>query len=140
MPDTGRILAIDYGSKRIGLAVTDPLQMIASALDTVANADALQYLKNYLAQEPVVAFVIGMPKGLDGQATDATAGTLAFVRKLRETFPDCPIHEVDERFSSKMAEQAMRQGGLKKKARRDKAQVDRISAVILLQSFLEQRH
>ena len=133
----GRIIAIDYGSKRIGLAVTDPLKIIASALDTVPSHEALSYLVSYVAAEQVEAFVIGMPKGLDGMDTDATQPTQAFIKRLHGRFPNLTVHQVDERFTSKVAEQAMLMGGMRKKKRRQKGEVDKISAVLILQSYLE---
>jgi len=135
----GRILAIDYGHKRVGLAVTDPSQLIASPLDTVHSKDLMTYLKAYHQRDPLDALVIGMPRTLLNEATDATSAVVGLVRQLRREFPAVPVHEVDERFTSRMAHQTMLAGGLGKKARRDKATVDRISAAIILQSFLESR-
>ena len=135
----GRILAIDYGNKRVGLASTDALQLIASPLETVHAKDVLAYLKAYTQREPVDAFVVGMPRRLSGEATDATPHVIGFVRKLQKEFPNIPVHTVDERFTSSMAQKAMLAGGLKKKDRQDKATVDRVSAAIILQSYLESR-
>lgn len=135
----GRILAIDYGTKRVGLAVTDPLQLIANPLETVHAKDVLAYLKAYVQREPVDVIIIGMPARLSGEATDATQHVVGFVRILKKEFPALPVHTVDERFTSKMAQQAMLAGGLKKKARQDKGTVDRVSAAIILQSYLESR-
>ncbi|MDX5437096.1 MAG: Holliday junction resolvase RuvX [Pontibacter sp.] len=135
----GRILGIDYGTKRVGLAATDALQIIASPLETVHAKDVLTYLKAYVQREPVEAFVLGMPKRLSGEDTDATQHVVGFQRKLQKEFPAIPVHVVDERFTSKMAQQAMLAGGLKKKDRQDKGTIDRISAVIILQSYLESR-
>ncbi|MDX5422031.1 MAG: Holliday junction resolvase RuvX [Hymenobacteraceae bacterium] len=135
----GRILAIDYGTKRVGLAVTDVLQIIANPLETVHAKDVLVYLKEYVQREPVEAFVVGMPRRLSGEDTDATQHVVGFVRKLQKEFPAIPVHSVDERFTSKMAQQAMLTGGLKKKDRQDKGTVDRVSAAIILQSYLESR-
>jgi putative holliday junction resolvase len=135
----GRILAIDYGSKRVGLAVTDPLQIIATALDTVHSKDVIAYLKAYEAREGIEAFVVGMPKRLDNTDTNATALVQAFVKNLQKNFPSIPLHLHDERFTSAMALQTMIAGGMKKKDRREKANVDKISATIILQSFLEQK-
>ncbi len=131
-----RILAIDYGGKRTGLAVTDPLQIIATALDTVRSHDLMAYLKNYAQREPVEAFVVGLPKQLDNSPSAITPQVEAFVKHLQKTFPDTPIHRVDERFTSSMALQAMIDSGMKKKDRREKGNVDKISAVIILQSFM----
>jgi putative holliday junction resolvase len=134
-----RLLAIDYGTKRVGIAVTDPLQLIASALETVPAKDVFLFLKTYTAREEVEAFIVGMPSRLDGTATDATPHVKGFIRALRKAFPEVPIHEHDERFTSVLAHRAMLAGGLSKKDRRDKATVDKVSAAILLQSFMESR-
>lgn len=131
-----RILAIDYGAKRTGLAVTDPSKIIASALETVPTDKLLEYLKKYTQTEAVEAFVIGMPKNLDGTATDGTAYVERFVVELKNSFPETPIHLHDERFTSKMAMQTMIAGGMKKKDRQVKGNIDKISAVIILQSFM----
>lgn len=135
----GRILAIDYGLKRVGLAVTDPMQIIATALDTVHSKDVLAYIQEYCQKEPVDVLVVGMPTRLDTSPTDATQHVVGFVRKLEKQFPDKKVVTVDERFTSKMAFQTMIDAGLKKKARADKATVDRVSATIILQSYLESR-
>ena len=135
----GRILAIDYGNKRVGLAATDALQLIANPLETIHAKDIFTYLKAYVQREPVDAFVVGMPRHLTGEATDATPHVIGFVRKLQKEFPALPVHTVDERFTSRMAQQAMLAGGLKKKDRQDKGTVDRVSAAIILQSYLESR-
>ncbi len=131
-----RILAIDYGAKRTGLAVTDPSKIIASALETVPTDKLLEYLKKYTQTEVVEAFVVGMPKNLDGTATDGTAYVERFVVELKNSFPETPIHLHDERFTSKMAMQTMIAGGMKKKDRQVKGNIDKISAVIILQSFM----
>jgi putative Holliday junction resolvase len=132
-----RILAIDYGAKRTGLAVTDPSKIIASALETVPTDKLLDYLKKYTQTEVVEAFVVGMPKNLDGTTTDGTAYVERFVVELKNIFPEIPIHLHDERFTSKMAVQTMIAGGMKKKDRQVKGNIDKISAVIILQSFME---
>ncbi|WP_299705779.1 Holliday junction resolvase RuvX [uncultured Pontibacter sp.] len=134
-----RILGIDYGNKRVGLAATDTLQIIASPLETIHAKDVLTYLKAYTQREPVEAIVVGMPRRLTGEATDATPHVIGFVRKLQKEFPGIPVHTVDERFTSSMAQKAMLAGGLKKKDRQDKGTVDRVSAAIILQSYLESR-
>ena len=134
-----RILAIDYGQKRVGIAVTDNLQIIATALDTVHSKDAVQYISEYVACEDVELFVIGFPKDLQNNATDATKYVEAFIKHLEKKFPNIPIEKVDERFTSKIAFRAMVDGGLKKNARRDKAMIDKLSAVVILQSYLEQK-
>jgi putative Holliday junction resolvase len=132
-----RILAIDYGAKRTGLAVTDPSKIIASALETVPTDKLLEYLKKYTQTEAVEAFVVGMPKNLDGTTTDGTAYVERFVIELKNIFPEIAIHLHDERFTSKMAMQTMIAGGMKKKNRQIKGNIDKISAVIILQSFME---
>ncbi|MCK6616034.1 MAG: Holliday junction resolvase RuvX [Cyclobacteriaceae bacterium] len=132
----GRILAIDYGLKRTGLAVTDPLRIIATALETVATANLLTYLKAYCDKEPVDAFVIGMPKTLSNQDSATAPEVRRFIQTLRTEFPVIPIHQVDERFTSSMAQRAMIEGGMKKKDRRVKGNVDKISAVLMLQAFM----
>ena len=133
----GRILAIDFGTKRTGLAVSDPLQIIATALDTVSTDQLLGYLKNYMQRETVDILVMGLPKQLDN-SDSATAGEVRrMADQLRATFPSTPLHLVDERFTSKIAFQSMIMGGAKKKDRRDKGAVDRVSATLILQSFME---
>ncbi|KXX72243.1 Holliday junction resolvase RuvX [Flammeovirga sp. SJP92] len=134
----GRILAIDYGTKRTGFAVTDPLKIIASSLETVQTNVAMQYIKDYINKEDVECFVMGLPVGLDGKETDNTKPAQSFANKLKKNFPDKMVHFVDERFTSKMAEASMIAGGMKKKDRRVKGNVDKISAAIILQSYLEQ--
>jgi putative Holliday junction resolvase len=136
----GRIVAIDYGSKRVGLAVTDPLQIIATALDTVHSKDVIVYLKAYEAKEGIDVFVVGMPKRLDNTETNATPLVKAFVKNLQKNFLSTPVHLHDERFTSSMALQTMIDGGMKKKDRQVKGNVDKISATIILQSFLEQKN
>ncbi|MCL4141171.1 UNVERIFIED_CONTAM: hypothetical protein GTU68_040465, partial [Idotea baltica] len=121
--------------KRTGLAVTDPLQIIATALETVPSTQVLAYLKKYTAAEDVDAFVIGDPKNLDGSETDATALVKNFVLSLEKTFPEKQVHLIDERFTSKMAVQSMIASGTKKKDRRVKGNIDKISATIILQDF-----
>ncbi len=133
----GRILAIDYGTKRTGLAVTDPLKIIASPLETVPTKTLLTYLSAYTSNEMVDTIVIGMPKSLQNNDTHSTDQVRKFILALKKKFPDMPIREVDERFTSKMAFQTMIDGGLKKKARQDKSTVDKLSATIILQSYME---
>eukprot|EP01136_Pigoraptor_vietnamica_P022261 Opistho-1_new@73175 len=135
----GRILAIDYGSKRVGLAVTDPLKIIASALDTIHSKDVLEFLKAYIAREDVEAMVVGMPVNLDGEDTNNTPQVKGFVKGLKKAFPDMPIHLHDERFTSSMAMSAMITSGYSKKDRREKGNIDKISATIILQSFMESK-
>ena len=134
-----RILAIDYGNKRTGLAVTDPLQIIASGLETVPTHTLVAYLKNYFQKEAVEALVLGMPKRLDNTDTDTTASVKALAKRLQKEFPEVPLHLVDERFTSKIAQQTMLAGGLKKKDRQNKGTVDMVSATIILQSYLESK-
>ena len=134
-----RLLALDYGTKRVGVAVTDPDQLIASPLTTVAAGELLDWLRRYVAVEPVAALVVGLPRHLDGGPTDTTPHVVGLVRTLKKTFPALPVHTVDERFTTTMAHQTMRAGGLGRKARQDKALVDKISAALILQSFMESR-
>jgi putative holliday junction resolvase len=132
----GRILAIDYGKKRTGIAATDPLKIIATGLTTVDTPKLMVYLKEYIAKETVEQVIIGMPLNLDDSDTDATPLVRHFIRAFQKLFPEIPIKEVDERFTSKMATQAMLQMGLKKKQRQNKALVDEIAATIMLQEYL----
>jgi putative holliday junction resolvase len=132
----GRIMAIDYGTKRVGIAVTDPLQIIANGLTTIETRLTMDFLKGYLSKEKVDRIVVGEPKKMDNSATDATEMTENFVRQLKKKFPEVPIERMDERFTSKMAFQAMIDGGLKKKARQNKAMIDQVSATIILQSYM----
>lgn len=132
----GRILAIDYGQKRTGIAVTDVLRIIATPLDTVPTETLLTFLKSYLQNERVDEFVVGMPKTLKNEDSENAPRVRAFVEELKKTFPEKPVHLADERFTSSMAKQAMIDGGMKKKDRQVKANVDKISATIILQSFL----
>lgn len=131
-----RILAIDYGTKRTGLAVTDPARIIASALDTVPTAELMNYLRKYTAKEAVEGFVVGLPCNLDGTPTDATPHVVRFVAELRKAFPAQWVETTDERFTSTMAQRTMLQSGIGKKARRDKGTLDRISATIILQGWM----
>ena len=133
----GRILAIDYGQKRVGIAVTDELKIIANGLTTVPSAEIFDFLNTYLSKENVELFLVGEPKQMDNTPSESSRFVEPFVIKLAQTFPHIPIKRVDERFTSKMAFQSMIDRGLKKKDRQDKAMVDRISATIMLQSYLE---
>ncbi|MDR0667204.1 MAG: Holliday junction resolvase RuvX [Prevotellaceae bacterium] len=135
-----RIIGIDYGKKRVGLAVTDPLQLFATALDTVAAHEAIAYLIRYAQQQPVERWVVGYPKKLNNTPAQAAPDVDAFLKHLRTAFPAVPVTLADERFTSRMALQAMIDGGLKKKARRNKATIDKISAVIILQGYLDARN
>jgi putative Holliday junction resolvase len=134
-----RIICIDYGGKRCGLAVTDPLQIIATALTTVATKDLYTYLASYFANEPVELILIGEPLNLDDTPTHATPLVKKAIVELTKKFPTIPIITVDERFSSKNAVRAMVEMGMKKKDRRDKKNVDQIAATILLQEYLTNR-
>lgn len=134
-----RILAIDYGTKRVGLAVTDPNQLIATALDTVHSKEVITYLKSYLVKEQVESFVVGEPRQMDNSQSEITPMIERFILQLKKEFPIIPVYRMDERFTSKMASQALLMSGLKKKARQDKALIDRTSAVIILQSYMESR-
>ena len=135
----GRILAIDYGRKRTGLAVTDTLQIIANGLETVPTHTLMQYLKNYMAKEPVDTIVVGLPKQLNGQPSESMRYITPFVAKLRKEMPDVDVVMYDERFTSTIAHKAMIEGGMKKSDRRDKARVDSIAATIILTDYLESR-
>jgi len=132
----GRILAIDYGTKRTGIAVTDELQLIASGLTTVETPKLLLFLKDYFENEKVEKVLIGEPKQKDGTASDVEAYILKFITKLEKMAPEMPLLRVDERYTSKMAFQTMIDSGLKKKQRRNKALIDEISATIILQEYL----
>ena len=134
-----RILSIDYGKKRTGIAVTDPLQIIAGGLATVSTSTLYDYLVAYMAKEPVERIVIGKPIQPNGQPSENLSRVEQFVNRWRKVQPSVPIEYVDERFTSVLAHRAMLEGGLKKKARQDKALVDEISATIILQSYLESR-
>ena len=132
-----RILAIDYGTKRVGLAVTDPLKIIASALDTVHAKDVIDYLKKYTTTEAVETFVVGLPKRLDGSDSESAVHVENFVNLLRKNFPDTLIVRVDERFTSTIASRSLLEMGLKKKDRAKKENVDQVSAVLILQTYMQ---
>ncbi|WP_257667465.1 Holliday junction resolvase RuvX [Parapedobacter tibetensis] len=134
-----RIMAFDYGTKRVGIAVTDPLQIIATALTTVHAQDVVAFVKEYLTKEAVSSFVVGMPRQIDGTDSQSAQHVKGFVRTMRRTFPTIPTVTIDERFTSKMASATIAQSGLKKSKRQDKGLVDSVSAVIILQSYLEAR-
>lgn len=131
-----RILAIDYGLKRTGIAVTDELQIIASGLTTVDTKMLISFLKDYTVKEKVELFLVGEPKQMDNTSSESEVLILPFITKLEKEFPNIPIKRVDERFTSKMAFQTMIDSGLKKKQRKSKALIDEISATIILQSYL----
>ncbi|HBL74509.1 MAG: Holliday junction DNA helicase RuvA [Bacteroidetes bacterium GWF2_42_66] len=135
----GRILAIDYGRKRTGLAATDTMQIIASKLDTVPSHEIFSFLRNYMQKEPVERILVGYPLQMNNEASEAVLYINPFLKRLVNEFPDIPIEQVDERFTSKMAFQTMIDAGLKKKDRQNKATVDAVSATIMLQTYLEQK-
>ena len=135
-----RILAIDYGFKRTGIAVTDEMQLIASGLTTVSSGDAINFLRDYFAKEKVERVIIGDPKQMNGQPSESAPLVEAFIAKFQSQFPDMQLERADERFTSKMAFHTMVAGGLKKKQRQDKALIDEISATILLQDYLSRKN
>ncbi len=131
-----RLMAIDYGKKRCGIAVTDELQLIATALDTVETSQLMEYLKRYFTKNAVEKLVVGEPSNLNGTATHASQPVKAFVQLMTTTFPQLPIVMIDERFTSKMAAQVVANSGMRKKQRQEKGLLDQISAVILLQDYM----
>ncbi|GAA4184310.1 Holliday junction resolvase RuvX [Sphingobacterium ginsenosidimutans] len=133
-------MAFDYGTKRIGVAVTDPMQIIATALTTVHPQDIWTFLTDYLHTEQIETFVVGKPKQLDGSDSESASHVVGFMRKLKKTYPTIPVVEIDERFTSKMASAAIAQSGKKKKDRQQKGLVDTVSATIILQSYMEGRN
>jgi putative Holliday junction resolvase len=132
-----KALGIDYGKKRIGIAISDSLQIIASALTTVNTPDIFIFLDDLLKKQEIDCIVVGEPKNLDGTPTDSTAITEEFVAKLSKKYSQIPIKRIDERFTSKIAKQSILDAGIKKMKRRDKALVDKVSAAIILQSYLD---
>ena len=132
-----RIIGIDYGRKRVGVAICDPLGIFASPLDTVPAAKIIDYLKNYAEKETVARFVVGYPMNMDNTPSEAAADVDAFLKNLAKKFPSIPVTLEDERFTSVLAHRAMIDGGMKAKVRRDKNSVDKISAAIILQSYLD---
>jgi putative Holliday junction resolvase len=137
--EMGRILSVDYGRKRVGIAVTDPGQIIANGLETVKAHETIAFLKNYFEAEDVDLVVIGYPKQMNNMASESVRYVNAFIANFKKEFPCKNYYLMDERFTSKMAFQAMIDGGLKKKKRQDKALIDKVSATILLQSYLEMK-
>jgi putative Holliday junction resolvase len=133
----GRVLSFDYGTKRIGIAATDPLKIIASALDTIHPKDIIAYLKKYLSHESVECFVVGKPMKLDGSDSESAVHVKNFISLLNKNFPEIPVKSIDERFTSSIAQKSMIEMGLKKKDRQKKEHVDQISAVLILQTFLD---
>lgn len=132
----GRILALDYGRKRTGIAVTDELQLIASGLTTVPTHQIFDFLTKYIEEEKVVKFVVGEPRQMNNTPSESEALIIPFLNRLKKVFPKMPIEREDERFTSKLAIRTMIDSGLKRKHRRDKALVDEISATIILQAYL----
>ncbi len=135
----GRIIGIDYGQKRTGLAVTDPEQRIAGVLATVASHELYTYLEKYLSAEVVEGFVVGFPRQMNFQPSESAQYVQAFVKGLKKKFPEIPVYWIDERFTSKMAVQSMVASGASKSARRDKGNIDAVSAAIILESWLQKR-
>lgn len=133
----GRIIAIDYGTKRVGLAVTDELKIIATALDTIHSKDVIEYLKKYCTENSVETFVLGLPKQMDGSASESERFIQGFQNSLRKNFPTIAIKRYDERFTSKMASQSLIDSGASKKDRKNKGLLDSISAVLILQDYLK---
>ena len=135
-----RVLAIDFGKIRTGIAVTDELKIIASGLTTVNTSDLLSFLKEYTSKEKVELFLMGLPKQMDNSDSESEALILPFLKKIEKLFPQIPMKRIDERFTSKIAFQTMIDSGIKKKKRKNKAMVDEISATIILQSYLYSQH
>lgn len=135
----GRILALDYGRKRVGIAVTDPLQMIAGPLDTVASSEIEKFLVEYCRAENVGEIVVGYPRQMNNEPSEAVKYIDPFLARLKKLLPEVPVYLADERFTSAIAKRSMIEGGMKKGARRDKSVADKVSASLILQSFLEQR-
>ncbi|MBQ7222703.1 MAG: Holliday junction resolvase RuvX [Bacteroidales bacterium] len=134
-----RIVGIDYGRKRTGLAVSDPLRIFASALETVQTTKIIEYLKNYASRETIILFVVGYPINMDNTPSQAAADVDIFLKQLKKHFPQIPVVLEDERFTSVLAHKAMIDGGMKKSDRRDKMNVDKISAAIILQTYLDRK-
>ena len=135
----GRIVAIDFGQKRTGIAVTDPLQIIANSLTTIPSGEVISFLIDYAVKEKVDSFVVGYPRQMNNSLSESVRYIDPFIERLKKAFPGTGVFLVDERFTSKLAVQTMIMGGVKKKARQNKALVDAISATIILQSYLESR-
>lgn len=132
-------MGIDYGRKRVGLAVTDPLHLFGQALTTVANHEAIRYIVDYHLKDPIETFVLGYPRNMDYRPSEILPEVEAFEKNLHKALPHIPIIRTDERFTSQIALRTLREAGIKKMARRDKATVDKISAVLILQTYLEQK-
>jgi putative Holliday junction resolvase len=134
-----RIMAIDYGKKRTGIAVTDPAQIIANGLTTVETTNLMPFIMQYTAQEEVERIIVGLPKQMDNTESESMKSIRPFINRLKKVIPNIPVEMVDERFTSVLAHRTMLDGGLKKKARQNKALVDEISATIILQSYMESK-
>lgn len=134
-----RLMAFDYGTKRIGIAVSDPLQIIATALDNVHPEKVWEFLANYMLTETIETFVVGKPLQMDGTPSESAQHVLGFVRKLKKTYSHIPVVEVDERFTSKMASATIAQSGLRREKRQQKALVDTVAAVLILQTYMENK-
>ena len=132
----GRILALDYGTKRVGIAVTDPLHIIATALDTIHPNEVIKFISNYSQKEPVELIVVGLPTQMNGQPSESEMHIKPFLKKLMEQLPNIPVVRYDERYTTKMAISTMIEGGYKKKQRQDKKHLDSMSATLILQSYL----
>ena len=135
-----RFIGIDYGRKRVGVATSDPLGIFASALETVHSAKIIEYLKNYAQKERIVRFVVGYPVNMDGAPSEAAKDVDVFLKQLVKAFPEVPVTLEDERFTSVLAHRAMIDGGMKKHDRMKKESVDKISAAIILQSYIDRKH
>ena len=133
----GKALGIDYGTKRTGIAITDAMQIIATGLTTVATHTLDDFIADIVLKENIDCFVVGDPKNLDGTNTDSTAHVSGFVKRLQKLYPTTLVHQIDERFTSKIAKQSILASGVKKKSRQNKALVDKLSATIILQNYLD---
>jgi len=136
---SGKLLAIDFGTKRTGFAITDDLQIIATALTTIPTHKVFEYIKDLLLKEKISSFIVGFPKDLKGRNTNSTAHVSSFIKKLQKQYNNIPIFKIDERFTSKIAKQTILSSGVKKNIRKKKELVDKISATIILQSYLDLR-
>lgn len=134
-----RIIGIDYGKKRTGVAMSDPLMLFASPVETVQTTNIIDYLKKMSLQESIVRFVVGYPMNMDNKPSEAAADVEVFLKQLRKAFPDIPVSLEDERFTSVLAHRSLIDGGVKKMARRDKAAVDKVSAALILQTFMDRK-
>jgi len=133
----GKALGIDYGTKRTGIAITDVIQIIASGLTTVSTHKLDDFIANLVISDDIECFVVGDPKNLDGSNTDSTGHVNGFVKRLQKTYPSIPVHQIDERFTSKIAKQSILASGVKRKGRQNKALVDEVSATIIFQNYLD---